>query len=92
MLEKSAVEEKILQILEKKLGCRIECLTGEGRKENFFGLKLSLSAREMVYLCCFLEEEYGVSFEEEDMREESFYTLGGMAQVVAQKLKEPVCQ
>ena len=54
--------------------------------QRFFGLEGLLDARGLVYLVHILEERYGIRFTAEDMDEEQFYTVDGMAAMVSSKL------
>lgn len=70
----------ILDILKEKFDVQ------EPKVQRFFGLEGLLDARGLVYLVHILEERYPVYFTAEDMDEERFYTIDGMAEIVHAKL------
>lgn len=70
----------ILNILKGKFDVQ------EPKVQRFFGLEKQLGARDLVYLVHILEERYGISFTAEEMDEERFYSVDGMADIMYEKL------
>lgn len=79
-LTSASICADILDILKEKFDVR------EPKVQKFFGLEGLLGARELVYLVHILEGRYGVCFTAEDMDEERFYTVDGMADILYSKL------
>lgn len=79
-LTPESICDDILNILKGKFDVR------EPKVQKFFGLEGLLGARELVYLIHILEDRYGICFTAEDMDEERFYTVDGMADIVHEKL------
>lgn len=70
----------ILDILKEKFDVQ------EPKVQRFFGLEGLINARELVYLVHILEDRYHINFTAEDMDEERFYTVDGMADIMYSKL------
>lgn len=83
-LTAEAICTDILDILKEKFDVQ------EPKAQKFFGLEGLLNARELVYLVHILEDRYHIYFTAEDMDEERFYTVDGIADIVYLKLNPAV--
>ena len=79
-LTAEAICTDILGILKEKFDVQ------EPKAQRFFGLEGPLTARGLVYLVHILEDRYHIYFTAEDMDEERFYTVDGIADMVYSKL------
>lgn len=53
---------------------------------HFFGLKIGLQARELVWLLFTLQDMFSVTFQENDILEEHCYCLDSMATLIQSKM------
>lgn len=84
MNSKLDIQITICDILKTKFNVKANI----NPEANVFGRGIAINARDMVYLCVLLEKEYGISFTEQDIDSNGFYTIDGLSHII---LKMTTC-
>ena len=78
------IMEYIVEILKNKFNIKLNFdIDGDN---NFFGKKINLLERELVYLLFLSEEHYNMSFTEEEIDSLSFYSPNGFVDIIESKI------
>jgi acyl carrier protein len=85
-LDKQQIRTGIEEILSDKFNIYLDTKVGDAGALNFFGRKINLNVRDMLYLFYMLEQKWGVNFDDSDVDDNSFYSLGGITDIIYEKL------
>jgi len=90
MINSSNIVKEMAEILAERFDIVLDFSTEKDLTANFFGGKYRMPYYRLLYLVKMVEDKYGVRFDCDDYENVDFYCLGGIADIIAGKLKQVV--
>lgn len=78
---------EIYKILHSHFDIDIDSEVENADDLSFFGHKIRMRGRDMVYLVYIIEQRFGICFTEDDIDNETLYTVKGLSNILNRKLR-----
>lgn len=80
------IESKVDKLFKAALD--IDILANGYGDKNFFGLKLNIVPNTLIALVPQIEQELGITFQEDDFLDDNFYTFNGLTSIALQRIDD----
>ena len=84
-MDKTSIKNILKNILHEKFNVIFHEVGKNYDQADFFGQTMHLDTRDLTYLFFILEEHFNITFTENDVDNEHFYCIDGLAEIILSK-------